>query len=70
MTFCIKGRFQIRSHCYSARQRSKRFRWVSEKSTIEESDSRCFDRAKSGTSAENERKEGRKGGFRHMTQRL
>ena len=51
MTFCFKGRFQSRSHCYNARLRDKRLRWISE-----ESDSRCFGRAKSGAKAENERK--------------
>ena len=64
MTFCFKGRFQSRSHCYNARLRDKRLRWISEESAIEESDSRCFGRANSGTRAENERKggvEGRKG---------
>lgn len=73
MTFCFKGRFQIRSHCYNVRLRDKRLRWVSEESTIEESDSRCFGRAKSGTRAENERRGS--GGkeredSRHRTQRL
>ena len=56
MTFCFKGRFRSRTHCYNARLRDKRLRWISEESTIEESDSRCFGRAKSGTRAENERK--------------
>lgn len=55
MTFCFKGRFQIRRHWYNARLRDKRLRWISEESTIEESDSRCFGRANSGTRAENER---------------
>lgn len=56
MTFCFKGRFQSRSHCYNARLRGKHFRWISEESTIEGSDSRGFGYAKSGTRAENERK--------------